>query len=72
MKIRTLLFTLAALVLTACGSGNQQKGQDITTINGNISDSDITQARIVLVSEKIDTVLDVTEGKFAFDVPVAK
>jgi thiol-disulfide isomerase/thioredoxin len=72
MKIRTLLFTLAALVLTACGSGNQQKGQDITTINGNISDPDITQARIVLVSEKIDTVLDVTEGKFAFDVPVAK
>ena len=42
----------------------------MTTINGEISDTTVNQVRIVLVSEKIDTVLDVNDGKFSFDVPV--
>lgn len=75
MKIRAFLLAAAVIAFTACGSGAQKQsqgqGQKMTTINGDISDLFVTQARIVLVSEKIDTVLDVKEGKFTFDVPQA-
>ena len=70
MKIRTFLLPLAAaVILSACGNNNGSKATT-TTITGNISDPTVTQARIVLVSEKIDTVLDVNDGKFSFEVPV--
>ena len=69
MKMRTFLLPLAAaLILSSCGSKNGESTN--TTINGNLSDTTLTQARIVLVSEKIDTVLDVKDGKFNLEVPV--
>lgn len=70
MNARTFLLPLAAaVILSACGNNDGNKAT-ITTITGNISDTTVTQARIVLVSEKIDTVLDVNNGKFNFEVPV--
>ena len=71
MKTRTFLLPLAAsLILSSCGSNNGKSTADMTTINGEISDTTVNQVRIVLVSEKIDTVLDVNDGKFSFEVPV--
>ena len=71
MKTRTFLLPLAAsLILSSCGSNSGNSTADMTTINGEISDTTVNQVRIVLVSEKIDTVLDVNDGKFSFEVPV--
>ena len=71
MKIRTFLLPLAAaLIISSCGSSNGNTAAGVTTINGEISDLSVNQVRIVQVSEKIDTILDVNDGKFSFEVPV--
>ena len=62
MKLRAFLFVAAAIIFASCGN--------MTTIKGKISDSSVSQVRVVLVSEKIDTVLDVNKGKFSINVPV--
>lgn len=66
MNIRAVLFAAsAAFVFASCVS----KPGDVTKITGHVNDSTVTDVRITLASQKIDTTVAVTDGKFYVEVP---
>lgn len=65
MKIRSILFaTVSVAVLAACGG----KVSDVTEITGTVVPEGISEVNIV-IGEAIDTLVPVTDGKFAVTLP---
>lgn len=65
MKIRTFLLAAAsAAVLASCGG----KVSDVTEISGTVVPEGVEQVRVV-VTDVIDTLVPVTDGRFAVTVP---
>lgn len=66
MNIRTMLFVAsAALLLVSCAA----KPGDVTRITGNVNDSTVTNVRVTLASQKVDTTVAVVDGRFYVEVP---
>ena len=65
MKIRSILFATASVaVLASCGG----RMSDVTKIQGTVVPEGITEVS-VKIENVIDTVVPVTDGRFAVSVP---
>ena len=65
MKIRSILFaTIGVAVMASCTG----KVSDVTEITGTVASEDITDVKVVL-GTVVDTLVPVTDGKFAVTVP---
>ncbi len=65
MKIRSILFaTLGVAVMASCAD----KVSDVTEITGTVVPEGITEVNITL-GEAVDTLVPVTDGKFAVTIP---
>lgn len=65
MNIRSILLATASVaVLASCGG----KVSDVTEISGNVLAEGISEINVV-VGEVVDTVVPVTDGRFAIEVP---
>lgn len=65
MKIRSILFaTLGVALMASCGG----KVSDVTEITGTVVPAGISEVNITL-GEAVDTLVPVTDGKFAVTIP---
>ena len=66
MNIRSIFYATAAVaVMASCTA----KPGDVTKISGVVNDSTVTDVRVVLASQKVDTTLSLADGKFYLEVP---
>ena len=65
MKTIRLIAAAAALVLVSCTA----KPGDVTKITGIVNDSTVTDVRVTLASQKVDTTVAVVDGRFYVEVP---
>ena len=77
MKVRTILFALAATAFLASCGGSEKKStviekSAVTKITGTVEDTTVTEVKIRVVEPELDTTLTVVDGKFEIELPKAE